>query len=207
MSDLPRFSTADDCLASDANMQTIPAAVDAARRRAEAIDFPFSCDDGTGRLLAVLAAAVPEGGRILEIGTGVGAGLAWILHGLGPRTDVEVVSVEFEEKAAAAVASADWPSFVRLVRSDIHEELAQLGSFDLIFPDAPAGKWTGLSRTIAALRPRGVLVLDDMIPKPDQPEEWNAYLARTREKVLSHPDLLAVEIDDLTGVIIATRIV
>jgi predicted O-methyltransferase YrrM len=83
--------------------------------------------------------------------------------------------------------------------------MPSLGSFDLIFPDAPAGKWTGLSRTIAALRPRGILIVDDLTPKPDQPAEWNEYLARTRDRLLSHPDLVAVEIADLTGVILATR--
>ena len=45
---------------------TRPAIVDNAHERAVALGFDYSCDDGTGRLLAVLAAAVPPGGRILE---------------------------------------------------------------------------------------------------------------------------------------------
>ncbi len=184
---------------------TMPAPVVAAQERARTAGFELSCDDGTGRMLAVLAAAVPEGGRILEIGTGVGAGLAWLVEGLGPRTDVEVVSVESDEPSATCAAEYAWPSFVRLMQGDIAELIGDLGTFDLIFPDAPAGKWTGLSKTIAALKPRGVLVVDDLIPKPDQPAEWTEYLNRTREKLLSHPNLVAVEIADLTGMIIATR--
>jgi demethylmenaquinone methyltransferase/2-methoxy-6-polyprenyl-1,4-benzoquinol methylase len=183
-----------------------PKGVTEARERAVRIGFELSCDDGTGRLLAVLAAAVPEGARILEIGTGVGMGCAWMVHGLGSRTDVELVSIEFDAAAAAAAAEGSWPAYVRLIAGDVNELLPTLGMFDLIFPDAPAGKWTGLGRTIASLRPRGVLVVDDLTAKPDQPEEWNEYLARTRDKLLSHPDLVAVEIADLTGVIIATKI-
>ncbi len=183
----------------------IPQIVIDAHERATALEFPFSCDDGTGRLLAVLAAAVPEGGRILEIGTGVGVGCAWMVHGLGTRADVELVSVELDSKAAAGASEGSWPSYVRLLVGDITELLPTLGTFDLIFPDAPAGKWTGLDGTIASLQPRGVIVVDDLIPKADQPEEWNKYLARTRDKLQSHTGLVAVEIADLTGVIIATR--
>ena len=38
----------------------------------------------------------------------------------------------------------------------------ELGQFSLIFADAPGGKWEGLDRTIAALEPGGLLVVDDM---------------------------------------------
>jgi len=183
-----------------------PAGVSAARQRAARAGFEHSCDDGTGRLLAVLAAAVPEGGRILEIGTGVGMGCAWMVHGLGSRMDVELVTVEFDASSAAIAAGGAWPTYVQLICGDINELIPTLGTFDLIFPDAPAGKWTGLDRTISSLRPRGVLVVDDLIPKPDQPEEWNRYLARTQEKLLSHPDLVTVEIADLTGVIVAAKL-
>jgi demethylmenaquinone methyltransferase/2-methoxy-6-polyprenyl-1,4-benzoquinol methylase len=152
-----------------------------------------------------LAAGVREGGRILEIGTGVGTGCAWIVHGLGSRTDVEVVSVELDDDCAAAAASVEWPDYVQLHHGDALELLGSLGTFDLIFPDAPAGKWTGLDRTIAALAARGLLIVDDMIPKPDFPAEWISALERTRSKLLAHPDLVTVEIDDLTGVVLCAR--
>jgi demethylmenaquinone methyltransferase/2-methoxy-6-polyprenyl-1,4-benzoquinol methylase len=41
-----------------------PAVVAAAMRRASAMDFPASCEEPVGPLLATLAAAVPPGGRI-----------------------------------------------------------------------------------------------------------------------------------------------
>jgi predicted O-methyltransferase YrrM len=49
---------------------------------------------------------------VLEIGTGVGAGLAWLLHGLGARRDVEVVTVELDEQVPnwASAAASSWPS-------------------------------------------------------------------------------------------------
>ena len=182
-----------------------PPRVEAARRRAERIGFEYSCDDGTGRLLATLAAAVPDNGRILELGTGVGVGCAWIVHGLGSRTDVELVSVEKDPFCASAAAEESWPDYVHLHVGNALEALPTLGVFDLIFPDAPAGKWNGLDITINALRAGGVLVVDDMIPKPDFPDDWRRSLEATRTNLLAHEDLIAVEIADLTGVILATK--
>jgi demethylmenaquinone methyltransferase/2-methoxy-6-polyprenyl-1,4-benzoquinol methylase len=47
-------------------------AVDRARER----EFGHSCEHPVGPLLATPAAAVPRGGRILELGTGAGVGVA-----------------------------------------------------------------------------------------------------------------------------------
>jgi predicted O-methyltransferase YrrM len=51
--------------------------------RANELGFEQSCEADVGRLLAVLAAGVPGGGRILEIGTGAGVGTAWMVEGIG----------------------------------------------------------------------------------------------------------------------------
>jgi hypothetical protein len=65
----------------------VPPGVAAAYERARHSGFALSCEPEVGRLLATLAAAVPEHGAILEMGTGVGVGCAWIVHGLGARSD------------------------------------------------------------------------------------------------------------------------
>jgi len=71
----------------------------------------MSCDPSTGRLLAVLAAAVPVNGRVLELGTGTGVGTARITRGLRGRTDVEVVTVEIDAATAALAAQYRWPAW------------------------------------------------------------------------------------------------
>jgi demethylmenaquinone methyltransferase/2-methoxy-6-polyprenyl-1,4-benzoquinol methylase len=64
----------------------MPEPVRLAIERAELAGFAMSCAPGTGRLLAVLATAVPAKGRVLElVGTGTGVGTAWIAHGLRGR--------------------------------------------------------------------------------------------------------------------------
>lgn len=172
--------------------------VRAALERAEAAGFTISSEPPAGPLLAVLAAAVPPGGRILEIGTGAGVGLAWLVEGLGGRTDVEVRSVEQDPRVGAVAAGGDWPENVTLHAGDVLELLGTLGAFELIFADAEGGKWHGLDRTIAALAPGGHLLVDDMAAGHEQTR-------RVRETLLAHPGLSSVELSCGTGLILATR--
>ena len=120
--------------------EELPGSVRAAYERASSAGFELACEVEVGRLLAALAAAVPGGGRVLEIGTGVGVGLAWLVHGLGARRDVEVVTVELDDEVQRTARSAPWPLWVRFESGDGAQAVGGLGQFDLIFPDAPGGK-------------------------------------------------------------------
>jgi predicted O-methyltransferase YrrM len=182
--------------------------VDAAYARAAASGFELSVEEPVGRLLAALAAALPPGARALELGTGVGVGTAWLVSGLLPRTDVHVVSVELNPDTAALAAGEAWPGFVELRVGDALDLLTGVAAesgFDLIFADAPGGKAEGLEHTLARLNPRGILVVDDMRPVADWPEEFKARQDGVRRALFADPDLVSVELDHGSGVIIATR--
>ncbi|MEV6983853.1 class I SAM-dependent methyltransferase [Sphaerisporangium sp. NPDC051017] len=180
-----------------------PPLVAEATARARAQAFPYSCDPVTGRLLAVLAARVPPSGHVLEIGTGLGVGTAWITTGLLPRTDVTVITVEQDAARSARAAEGDWPTFVHFHIGEVPP--LGLGPFDLIFADAAAGKHEGLEATIAALAPRGTLVVDDMRPMPDWPADFAERQHGVRRALFAHADLVAAELSDGSGVILATR--
>jgi demethylmenaquinone methyltransferase/2-methoxy-6-polyprenyl-1,4-benzoquinol methylase len=183
-----------------------PALVTAATDRADRAGFPLSCDPAVGRLLAVLAAHMPAGARVLELGTGAGVGTAWIVSGLWPRTDVAVTTVEVDPQTAALAASGDWPAYVDLRRGDALQVLAEAGPFDLIFADAPGGKWEGLDRTIAALSPHGLLVVDDMAPVPEWTAEQHTRQDQVRRALLASPLLTSIELSHGSGVILCSRI-
>ena len=89
-----------------AEEQDLPESVVAAHERAATTGFQLACEVQVGRLLAALAAAVAEGGRILEIGTGLGVGLAWLVYGLRERHDVEVATVELDDEVQQTARSA-----------------------------------------------------------------------------------------------------
>ena len=83
-----------------------PERVRAAMSRAAAAAFELSSEPAVGRAIMTLAAAVRQGGRILEIGTGLGVGTAWLVEGLETRPDVELVTIECDPQRAALAAQA-----------------------------------------------------------------------------------------------------
>jgi predicted O-methyltransferase YrrM len=184
---------------------TAPALVAAASGRARLAGFGLSCEPAVGRLLAVLAAQLPAGARVLELGTGAGVGTAWIVSGLLPRTDVTVITAEKDPQTAALAARGDWPPFVDLRVGDALDVLGEGGTFDLIFADAQGGKWAGLDRTIAALSPHGLLVVDDMKATPEWTAEQHLNQSGVRRTLLTSPLLTSVELDHGSGVILASR--
>ncbi|MBF5082222.1 class I SAM-dependent methyltransferase [Quadrisphaera sp. INWT6] len=181
----------------------VPEAVLAAERRAVERSFAHSCEQATGRVLAVLAASVRPGGRVLELGTGVGVGTAWVVSGLEGREDVEVVTVEHDQALAELVRSTDLP--VTVLTGDAEALLPGLGTFDLVFADPEGGKWTGLDRTVAALAPGGVLLVDDMDLSRYHRTDHVAAVTAVRDALVGHPDLVTAELPVGTGLLVSTR--
>ncbi len=167
--------------------------------------FQQSCDADVGRLLSVLAASVPSPGRILEIGTGGGVGLAWLVEGVGGRTDVDLVTVDNDAELSAAVACLPWPSHVTFHVEDALQVVPELGAFDLVFADAIAGKWFGLDVAIDATASGGLFVVDDMTPSRWASAEHEAKTGEVRRNLMSDRRLIATELTVGTGVILATR--
>jgi demethylmenaquinone methyltransferase/2-methoxy-6-polyprenyl-1,4-benzoquinol methylase len=158
-----------------------------------------------GRLLGVLAAASPPGARILELGTGAGVGLAWIVHGLGVRSDASVLSVDVDDSLLAATRSGGWPAWVELRCADGTDVVREHGPFDLIFADAVGGKLDGLDATITSLAPRGVLLVDDMDPALHTTDGLGVPLRAVRDALMSHGDLVVAEIAYSTHMILAVK--
>jgi predicted O-methyltransferase YrrM len=183
-------------------MRTNPALVTDALARAEKQGFLRSCEEETGRILAVLAASLPPGARVFEMGTGAGVGLAWIVHGLGSRRDVDVVTVERDVARWEAGQPVNWPVWVTRHRGDALDVLDAYDGFDLIFADAPHGKWKGLDRTIDALRPGGFLFMDDIAAEGDEARRGNARVLRT---LRSRDDLVSADLVFGTWMVLAVR--
>jgi predicted O-methyltransferase YrrM len=186
-------------------MTEVPERVQWARGIAEQAGFPYSCEEEVGSLLAVLAAAVPPGGRILELGTGAGVGTAWLVHGLGDRTDIELLSVEADASTMALTRSQNWPDYVRFVVDDAVRVLPSLGRFHLLFADAQGGKWDRLDLSIAALELGGILVVDDMTPQDWWSPEQAANQEKVRATLAEHPQLTTCALDWSSGVLLIVR--
>src|SRR2546421_12929459 len=75
-----------------------PAVVKELAQAAATLGFSMSSDLLTGSLLRTLVASKPAG-EMLELGTGVGMGTAWLLAGIDPGA--HLTTVDLNEKTTA----------------------------------------------------------------------------------------------------------
>lgn len=166
-----------------------PGKVLQAQALAQAAGFRQSCTDAVGQLLAVLAGAV-RGAPILEIGTGMGVGTAWLaLSATGP-----VVTVERDPARAESARTlfGDCPA-VTVVTGDWVDALAY-GPFGLICADVKAANRDEMDRVVDAALHGGLILLDDLTPVEQWPREWQRQPDPVRERWLRHPGLVTAEI-------------
>jgi predicted O-methyltransferase YrrM len=187
----------------DGSGSPAPLLLSVATKEAEASGLFYGSDSRVGALLRTLAASKP-GGRFLELGTGLGFGTAWLLHGMDGQA--RLTTVDVQEAGGVARRCLGQDPRVEFVTMEAGSFLSGLGDrkFDLIFADAPPGKFFDLERAIEALAPGGFYVVDDMIPDPGLPgralllEQVVATLAR-------RSDLIVTGLQWATGVVVAAR--
>jgi predicted O-methyltransferase YrrM len=149
-----------------------------------------------------------------EIGTGTGVGAAWMLSRLAPTTRFVTVEAD-EQRARAAQHLFRDVSNALVIHDDWHAILAY-GPFDLLFVDAgpakvPPGQQadTAAAETIlVALRPGGIVVLDDLTPEADWPPHLHDQPDPVREFWLNDTRVQATELltTPHTVAILASRV-
>jgi predicted O-methyltransferase YrrM len=186
-------------------LEGLPQAVIAATHRAKALRFRRSCKEPVGRLLAVLATALPKGSKVLEIGTGTGVGTAWILKGLGERVDVTVISVERDRRLFEATRTWTWPIHVKFINADVENVLGTIGAVQLIFADASPFKYTDLELILRSLDWGGILLVDDLQTVKEDSQSRRNEKEALRYSILNHPKLQAVGLDWSSGIVLAIK--
>ncbi|MCB5906173.1 O-methyltransferase [Streptomyces pinistramenti] len=179
-----------------------PAAAAGIRARNTALGFHGSCQDRTGALLRTLAALKP-GGRLLELGTGTGAGTAWILDGMS--SDAHLVTVERDPELAAVASDLLRSDHrVEFTVDDLHEWMPQQRgqTFDFVFVDCRLAKQHH-ETVLGLLRPGAVYVADDLHPGtgwgPQDVVARDEYLATLAADPRLRPTLL----DWSSGLVVA----
>jgi predicted O-methyltransferase YrrM len=184
----------------------VPRGYDSILRESEQINFSMPSDLKTGSLLRTLVSAKP-GGKFLELGTGTGLSLSWIVEGMDK--DSRVISIDTEEKFLSIARSVfENDPRVSILCIDGAEWITQnkASKLDLIFADAWPGKYNTLDETLALLNVGGFYVIDDMLPQAN----WPAGHAEKAEELIEYLEgLHYIQLTKLnwsTGVIILTRI-
>lgn len=169
------------------------------------IGFTMPSDALAGSLLKTLVAAKP-GGNFLELGTGMGLSLAWMVDGMDQKA--HLISVDNDQKLIDLVI----PEF----ESDINVTITcqdggkwiqdYLGAhFDLIFADAWPGKYELLEETLALLNPGGFYVIDDMLEQLNWPEGHAAKADQLSGHLLNRTDLTVTQMDWSTEIFICIK--
>ena len=170
-----------------------------------ALGFLRSSDLLVGNLLRTLAATKP-GGRLLELGTGTGVGTSWLLDGMDRAAGLVTVERDAAvQEVARRVLGAD--PRVRFVTGDGEDFMRSQApeSYDLIFADGGAGKFTHLDLALALLRPGAIYLVDNMTPHLFHPPGRAAKLREFWDNVATRTDLLVTRLSWSSGVILCTR--
>ncbi|MGB3799603.1 MAG: class I SAM-dependent methyltransferase [Lewinella sp.] len=167
--------------------------------------FTIPSDDRVGKLLRTLVAAKP-GGRFLELGTGVGLSLSWMVSGMDPGATI--ISLDHDDRyvtfASELFASDDRVKVVCTDGGDWIERYQGPG-FDLIFADTWAGKYTHLPLTLSLLRPGALYLVDDMLPQENWPDGHAAKAKKLTDTLMSRKDLNVCHLDWASGVLLGTK--
>ncbi|HVB21139.1 MAG TPA: class I SAM-dependent methyltransferase [Ktedonobacteraceae bacterium] len=184
-----------------------PPVINELAKTATILNFTLSSDQLTGSLLRTLAASKP-GGELLELGTGVGMGTAWLLAGMGAAA--HLTTVDRNEETTTIVRrflAADSRVTFQLMDAIafIHSCHEQKRMFDLIFADSVPGKFAALEETLALLKQGGLYVIDDLNPQPG----WSADHPPKVEHLLSvlegRADLSITKFNWSVGLLVAAK--
>jgi len=170
------------------------------------INFPMPSDLQTGSLLRTLVASKPKG-QFLELGTGTGLSLSWIVEAMDSAS--HVISIDNSE-LYLAIAKKHFAGYssVNIINQDANDWIKnnQNKRFDLIFADAWPGKYESLNETLNLLKVGGLYIIDDMLPQPNWPDGHQDNVNKLVSYLDTRTDLRLTRMGWSTGLIIAAKV-
>ncbi|WP_422861380.1 O-methyltransferase [Flagellimonas sp. W118] len=174
--------------------------------KSKEIGFDMPSDMFIGALLKTLIASKP-GGNFLELGTGMGLSLSWMLKGMDENSKVLSIDNDLElTQIAKDFFEAD--ERLQLVCADGEEWISTYkgSKFDLIFADAWPGKYSLLDATLELLNIGGFYVIDDMSYQTNWPQGHDKKASELIQILEAKKDFTITKMDWSTGLIVAVKI-
>ncbi|MGB5553749.1 MAG: class I SAM-dependent methyltransferase [Flavobacteriaceae bacterium] len=174
-------------------------------RKSEAIGFTMPSDVYIGSLLKTLTASKPNG-RFLELGTGIGLSLSWMVDGMDARSQLITVDNDSELIVIAQQYFGN-DSRVEIVGQDGAEWIRKNKDekFDLIFADAWPGKYSEIDEILNMVKFGGFYVIDDMTVQPNWPEGHQENVDRLVDYLEKREDFTLTKMNWSTGLVLSVR--
>lgn len=173
--------------------------------KSEEIGFSMPSDIYVGSLLRTLINSKP-GGRFLELGTGIGLSLSWMLEGMDDKAEIISIDNDAEFTAIAKGYFGNDPR-VKIICQAAENWIKNNGDkcFDLIFADAWPGKYSHIDQILGMVNKGGFYIIDDMSQQSNWPEGHKGYVDKLIDYLEERKDFIITKLNWSTGLIIATR--
>ena len=190
---------------NQADIKAIPIHYSSLVAKCKEEGFTMPSDIYIGTLLKTLISSKPKA-RVLELGTGIGLSLAWMVDGLDD--DASIISIDNDPKLIEIAQSFfGEDKRVELLCADGTEWIKNYKGepFDLIFADAWPGKYSELDETISMIKKSGFYIIDDMTEQPNWPEGHAEKAKKLVSDLEAREDLIITKMEWSTGVMICVK--
>lgn len=194
-----------DLIVNDTDIQDIPAIYPLIKAKEKQTGFSMLSDLHIGTLLKTLITSKPSG-TFLELGTGIGLSLVWMIDGLDENSNLisvdndseltDIANGFFGERKNVEIVCADGSEWIKNYSGD---------KFDLIFADAWPGKYSELDETLDLIKVGGFYVIDDMSRQPNWPDGHEENARKLVAYLETRTDFSLTKMNWSTGVIMMTK--
>jgi predicted O-methyltransferase YrrM len=189
----------------DSNILDIPKIHCEIDAKSKEIGFSMPSDLFIGTLLKTLITSKPKS-KILELGTGIGLSLSWMIDGMD--TDSKLVTIDNDQKLtdiAKSYFGAD--ERVEIICADGSEWIKNYKGekFDLVFADAWPGKYSEINEILEFVKVGGFYIIDDMLTQPNWPDGHQENVNKLIEYLENRQDLTLTKMNWSTGIVIVAK--
>ena len=191
---------------NDANIQDMPARYAEIICKSKEIGFTMPSDVYIGTFLKTLISSKPTG-RFLEMGTGIGLSLSWMIDGMDANSTLITIDNDpklsaiaeqyFESDERVNIICENGTTWIQNYKGD---------SFDLIFADAWPGKYSEIAEVLDLVKVGGFYVIDDMTTQSNWPVGHMEHAVGLVSYLEKRNDFNLTKMNWSTGLIIAVKI-
>ncbi|MGB5205230.1 O-methyltransferase [Eudoraea sp.] len=187
------------------NVTNIPEIQPQIAAKCKEIGFPMPSDPYIGSLLKTLITSKPNS-NLLELGTGIGLSLSWMLDGMDSKSRLTTIDND-QNLIDIAKGFFGTDNRINSICADGEDWILKYSGdkFDLIFADAWPGKYSRIDQTLDLVKSGGFYIIDDMILQANWPDRHEEKVKKLIDYLENREDFNLTKLNWSTGVIIATR--